>query len=187
MKPILHDFPETFQSERLLIRAPRLGDGPTLNAAIVESIHELRPWMPWAKEIPSVDDSEENIRRAVACFIAREDLRLQIHLKCDGTFIGGSGLHWIDWDVPKFEIGYWVRTSQTRQGYASEAVRAIAEFAFNVLAARRVEIRMDETNRASQRVAERAGFKVEAILSAFSRDHHGVLRDTRIYARTQGD
>ena len=187
MKPILIDFPESIDSERLIIRAPRIGDGPAVNAAIVESVNELRPWMPWAKETQSVDQTEENIRGAVSRFIAREDLRLQIFLKSDGSFVGGSGLHRIDWDVPRFEIGYWVRTSQTRKGYASEAVRAIAEFAFNTLSARRVEIRMDEKNLASQRVAERAGFPVEAILRAFERDHHGVLRDTRIYARTRPD
>ncbi len=30
--------------------------------------------------------------------------------KSDGAYIGGSGLHRIDWSVPCVEIGYWLRT-----------------------------------------------------------------------------
>jgi hypothetical protein len=99
IKPILRDFPDQFETERLIIRAPRIGDGKGMNEAILESLTELRQWMPWAKEAPSVEDSEENIRRAVARFQTREDLRLQLFLK-DGTFAGGSGLHRPNWDVP---------------------------------------------------------------------------------------
>lgn len=33
MKPILRDFPDAFESERLLIRSPRPGDGLALNEA----------------------------------------------------------------------------------------------------------------------------------------------------------
>jgi ribosomal-protein-serine acetyltransferase len=39
------DFPESFETERHLIRSPLPGDGPELYAAIRESIEELAPWM----------------------------------------------------------------------------------------------------------------------------------------------
>lgn len=31
-----------------------------------------------------------------------------------------GGLHTIDRAIPKFEMGYWIRTSCARQGYATE-------------------------------------------------------------------
>ena len=43
--PILMDFPESFETERLLIRSPLPGDGRELYAAVRESIEELTPWM----------------------------------------------------------------------------------------------------------------------------------------------
>jgi hypothetical protein len=43
-------------------------------------------------------------------------------------------------------------------------VRALARLAFDTLDARRVEIRMDDNNASSWRVAERAGFTLEALL-----------------------
>ena len=48
--PILKDFPERFETERLLIRSPMPGDGSELYAAVRESMDELLPWMPWTKE-----------------------------------------------------------------------------------------------------------------------------------------
>ncbi len=39
--PILQEFPDRFESERLLIRAPQPGDGAEVHAAISESLDEL--------------------------------------------------------------------------------------------------------------------------------------------------
>jgi len=186
MNPILVHIPEHLETERLMIRPPRVGDGAHVNEAIRESINELRPWMPWARELPTVEMTEENVRRAVARFITREDLRLPIYLK-DGTFVGASGLHRMDWSVPKFEIGYWCRTSLSGRGYITEAVGAIAQFAFEKLSAKRVEIHMDERNVRSRRIPERLEFGLEGILRNFERANDGVLRDTRIYAKTRPD
>ena len=57
--------PESFETARLLIRAPQPGDGAEVNAAVRETFAQLRPWMPWADHLPSVADSEHNIREAV--------------------------------------------------------------------------------------------------------------------------
>jgi RimJ/RimL family protein N-acetyltransferase len=63
----------------------------------------------------------------------------------------------------------------------SEAAHALARHAFTELGAVRVEIRTDDRNTRSYAVAERLGFELEGILRRHVRDHHGVLRDTRVY------
>src|SRR5687767_328065 len=156
--PILLDFPDSFESERLLIRAPRPGDGRAIHEAIVESLDELRPWMPWAHAQQSVEASEAYAREAQAAFVARRNLPLNLYLRDGGTYVGGSGIHDIDWAVPRFEIGYWVRSSMTGRGFATEATLRIAEFAFDDLNAQRVEIWCDARNERSAAVARRAGF-----------------------------
>jgi RimJ/RimL family protein N-acetyltransferase len=162
--PILRDFPESFETERLLIRCPMPGDGAEVYAAVSESLDELRPWMPWARERLTADVEEENMRRARAAFLERRDLTLLLFLRGTGTLVGGSGLHRIDWSVPRFEIGYWCRTRFAGQGYITEAVRGITGFALDHLGAKRVEIRCDSLNRRSARVAERRGFRLEGEL-----------------------
>ncbi len=183
--PILMDFPESFETERLLIRSPLFGDGQELHAAIRESIEELPPWMAWPKEHRTVDDSEASSRRARVAFLGRSELRLHLYLKGTDTLVGSSGLQGIDWDVPKFEIGYWCRTKFTGQGYVTEAVLGITAFAFDALGARRVEIRCDSRNLPSARVAERAGYLLEGELRNNEVGTDGEPRDILTYAMTQ--
>ena len=183
MNPLLLDLPEQLVTDRLLLRPPRAGDGAELNRAVRESRSELRRWMPWAQRPSTVEASEAYCREAGANFAARKDLTLLLWLKDQPVLVGGSGLHRMDWTVPKFEIGYWIRTRFTGNGYATEAVRAIAGFARKTLKARRLEIRMDTRNRRSWRLAERLGFVLEGLLRQDARNPDGRLRDTRVYAK----
>ena len=182
--PMLLEIPDSFQSERLIIRAPRAGDGVVVNEAVRESLEHLKPWMPWADHEPTVDESEESVRRGAARWILREDLWLLLFRKSDGLYVGGSGLHRMNWNIPGFEIGYWVRKSLEGQGYVTEAVKAITEIAFLALSAERVEIRCDTHNERSAAVAKRAGYTLEATLRHDGRDTSGELRDSYIFGMT---
>ena len=174
--------PSQIETERLLLVPPRLADAPALCDAVQASYKELHEWMAWAKAPYGLTeaqafcaDAERKLRDSVefAVLMTRKD---------SGQIVGSSGLVNIDWDVPSCEIGYWVRTDCTGQGYATEAAHALAHYALATLRAARVEIRMDARNERSWRVAKRLGFQWEATLRAHGRDNHGALRDTRVYA-----
>jgi RimJ/RimL family protein N-acetyltransferase len=190
MDPLLIDVPERIETERLVLRPPRRGDGALVNDAVRVSLAELAPWLPWAGTMPSVDESEVHCRRQQARFILREDFVLLVFLRGadggEGELVGGTGLHRIDWSLRRFEIGYWRKTGCEGRGFLTEAVRAVARLAFDVLGARRVEIRMDDNNAPSWRLAERAGFTLEAILRFDAATPQGEPRSTRIYARVRG-
>ncbi len=183
MNPILLDFPDSFDTQRLTIRAPRPEDAPLTVEAVTESLDELRPWMPWATRPPTLEDEEARLRRACAKWLTREDLPLHLLLRGTNTLVGGSGLHRFNWDVRKFEIGYWARTKFAGQGYITEAVSAISQFAFAYLKANRVEIRCDTRNVRSAAVAKRCGFRLEGILRNDSLSVDGELRDTMVFAK----
>ncbi|SFS81874.1 GNAT family N-acetyltransferase [Paenibacillus sp. 453mf] len=184
--PILLNFPDSIDSERLMIRAPRPGDGTVMNQAVHESLAELAPWMPWAKTAPSVIESETQIRQSAIRFAERTDLQLLLFHRETGRLIGSSGLHRIDWESRKFEIGYWVHSTYTGQGYITEAVHAITHFAVKELSANRIEIRCDAQNTNSANVAKRAGFTQEGILRGDSIGVDGTLRDTCVFAKVRG-
>jgi RimJ/RimL family protein N-acetyltransferase len=183
MNPLLLDFPETFDTERLTIRAPRVEDAPEINEAVNESLPELRPWMPWAKEPLTLDFQIARQRQVIAQWITREELVLHAYLKGTPTLVLGSGLHRIDWQAGKFEIGYWVRSKYLGQGFVTEAVNGITVFAFKHLHANRVEIRCDAHNIRSAAVAKRCGFLLEGILRHDSLDVSGELRSTLIFSK----
>jgi RimJ/RimL family protein N-acetyltransferase len=180
--PLLRDVPTSFETERLILRAPRAGDGAMVQPAIEESFEQLHRWMPWARTLQPLETTELVMRRGAAEFLARTNLPIVIVRKDDGTFVGGSGLHRIDWSVPKFEIGYWCRTSLQRRGYLTESTRGLAKMAFDVLGAKRVEIHCDPVNVASRGVALKAGFALEGIHRNDARSPDGSLRDTCVYA-----
>ena len=183
LQALLLDIPESATTSRLQLRANRPGGGATINAAVAESYAELRPWMPWAREPLSPQQTEEHCRRMTARWHAREELDFCFFRADDGMLVGKGGLHTIEWEVPKFEIGYWIRTSCARRGFATEATRGLVDYARTHLGARRIEITCDERNQASRRVAEKSGFELEGIRRSSRRGPDGELADSCMYAR----
>ncbi len=175
-------YPFELETERLVIRSPSVEDAPQLQEAIIETIETLSPWMPWADHLPTLDESEESCRNAEVDFQKGSDHRFHLFLKDSLTFVGGSGLHRIDWTVPKAEIGYWVRTSCSSKGYITEAVEGICRYAMEELKMNRVEIRMNSNNLKSRRIPERLGFTLEGTIRNHMKDVDNKLRDTCIYS-----
>jgi RimJ/RimL family protein N-acetyltransferase len=187
--PLLLDIPREFTTPRLHLRTMRAGDGPLLHDAIAESVPALRQYLghlPWVAEEPTQTSAELRARRCEAFFASRVDLVWLALDKATGRVVGSMGLHRTDWNVPRTEVGYWLRSSAAGQGYASEGVNALVGWAFAGLKAQRVELMTDEANAASRRVAERCGFALEAVLRQHQRAPDGSLRNTCVYARWPG-
>jgi RimJ/RimL family protein N-acetyltransferase len=189
--PILIDVPECLETPRLLLLTPRAGMGPALNRAVLEAQESLKPWMPWAHETPSVEQSEAIARRMQTQFLKREHLAFYVHERGPdgsvGALIGGAGLHTLDWKIRRFEIGYWLSPSRAGRGLTSEAAIALTRLGFEQLRARRMEIRTDSRNVASRKVAERLGFALEGVLRRDALDVKGEPCDTCVYALTALD
>jgi RimJ/RimL family protein N-acetyltransferase len=180
---LLLDIPEVVKTPRLTLEATRAGRGAQIGLAVNESYAQLKRWMPWASEPQTAEDSEAHCRTMQARWHAREEIDFCFVRQADGMLVGKGGLHSIDWAVPRFEIGYWVRSSCTGQGFATEATAALAGMARTALGAVRLEIRSDARNAASRRVAEKCGFELEGVLRRSRRDVTGELADSCMYAK----
>ena len=184
MNTVLIDVPTMIETERLELRMPQPGDGRAVNAAIKASLTELQPWLGFARSNPSVEETETNTREAHAKFITRESLRYLIFLKDTDEFVGSTGFHNIDWSVRKFEIGYWIDTRMSGNGYMAEAVGKLTKLALNELNGKRVEIRCESTNDKSRAVPERLGYELEGILRNEDLSVDGErLTDTCVYGK----
>ena len=185
MSNIPRDLPLQIETARLLIRCPQPGDGRVVHEAVVETLGELRAWpasLPWTVFEPSVESSEAFCRQGHADFLARSNFPMLVFLKQGLVYVGGNGLHDLDWSVPRCEIGYWCRKGYTGQGIATEAVKAVSAFAIQTLGARRVVSLPDEKNLASRLVAERAGYLLEGVMHNERKAPDGLLRNTCLYA-----
>lgn len=188
---LLIDLPLPLVTPRLILHAAQAGNGPMINEAIQESIDDLTPWMSWANPPPTVEQIESWCRKAAAELLARRRLQLVMLLRnppegeTGPACVGVCGIPRLNWAVPSFEIGYWVRRRFARQGFVTEAVNSLTEMLFTDLKAERVEICMDDRNERSWRVAERAGYTLEGVFRRASRAVDGSLRDSRVYAKVR--
>lgn len=191
MRPILYDFPMPISTPRLLLRPPQLGDGIVVNQAILESFETLKKFMPWGREKPSVEDSEEFTRKAAANWILKDNaepyLPIFIFDILSNEFIGAIGYHHYDWTVPCTETGYWIRNSLAGSGFMTEATNAITQYAFRQLGMRRIAITCDVDNLASQKIPKRLGFQQEALIKSNRVNVEGELSDTLLFARYNSD
>src|SRR3990167_9754111 len=187
MKPILLNIPMPIRTPRLLIRPFSVGDEAIVNAAILESFNELHQYMDWAKEKPSIDESEEYARLAAANWILMKCeepwLQLCIIDRKTNQFIGATSFHHIDWQVPSVETGYWIRVSRANEGLMTEAINAITQYSFKQLKVKRIAITCDRDNIRSKMIPERLGYTLEATLKSNRRKPvTGDISDTLIYS-----
>jgi ribosomal-protein-serine acetyltransferase len=173
---------------QVVARPYGVDDADEVFAAIEESREHLWPWLPWGAQHQSVEDTRDFLLRSQAAWLLREgDLHVGIFAASSGRFLGGAALHVHGWNVPAFEIGYWLRSSAQGHGYVSETVRLLTDFAFESLGAQRVMIRCDARNIRSAAVAERLGFMREGRLRHDARDATGALRDTLVFSLVPSD
>lgn len=90
----------------------------------------------------------------------------------DGGFLGDCGLTWqtVD-DTPALELGYHVKASAQKLGYATEAAVACREYASSHSLASHLVSIIHRDNRASRRVAEKVGMRLDLTLRHSSPVH----------------
>ena len=96
--------------------------------------------------------------------------------RVDSILIGYCGLFFLP-DVcnqPEIELGYRFAQAYWGQGYATEAARAVCDFAFSFRNINRLVSLIDPANRASIKVAEKVGmhFEKEVMLADYDYPDH---------------
>ena len=170
----------------LTLRPLERTDRDAIYAAIVESIAEVSPWLPWCHPGYAISETESFIESCITAWAQQAHFPFGIFDAASGRYLGGLGLNHIERQNRVGCIGYWVRTSATRRGIAPRAVRLAARFAFETVQLSRLEIFARPENTASRRVAEKAGAKFEAI--ARNRVvQHGQAYDAALYSLIPAD
>ncbi|MFB6150493.1 MAG: GNAT family N-acetyltransferase [Haloarculaceae archaeon] len=117
--------------------------------------------------------------------IAESDDEEHFLLTAAGDRAGIVGLHDVDEVFGNAEIGYYVHPEHWGNGYATDAVRQVAAYAFEERRLHRVSAKCFADNDASRRVLEKVGFEREGTLreGAFVRGEYvdlyqyGLLED----------
>ncbi|MBA2654371.1 MAG: GNAT family N-acetyltransferase [Gammaproteobacteria bacterium] len=175
------------KTSRLVLRPPQIGDENALNEAILESYEVLNKSMLWADHKPTAEESEMQARLAAANWILKKNdepyLPVFMFDKLTDQFIGATGYHHYNWEVPCLEIGYWIRISCAGQGFMTEAVNALTQYAFKQLGVKRIAITCDVDNIPSKRIPEKLHYCLESIVKSNRLNSKGDITDTLVYAK----
>ena len=138
------------ETERLVLRRPALADVK----AIARLINDRRIAQNTAR-IPhpyAVSDAEDFVN-----FVAQQPQDTNFLITREGELIGGIGVDLSKSATP--EIGYWIGLPFWGQGYATEAARAIIDYAFEEFGCSELRAGARVVNPASRRVLEKCGFQ----------------------------
>ena len=145
------------------IRPYRLDDAAALHEAAIESVSEVRPFMPWCRPDLTVGAARHWIEEQVSAFAAGKAFEFVI-VAPDGRFLGSCGLNQIDEMNHRANLGYWVRSSASGHGVATMAIEQLVQWAFGNTDLVRLEAVVSTQNAASLRAAEKSGAVREANL-----------------------
>lgn len=184
---ILKDFPESIETERLILRIPRPHDGQAIYDVLMESLGEIKVYLDWANYDQSPTATELHMREMSAKFILRTDYPFSVWEKATDQFIGMCSGHLRKESTAEYEIGYWLGTPYTGKGYMTEAVNALTAYLFEYVEAECLIIRCDKTNDGSANVAKRAGYIYEGCLRAKEANFNGGTRDMLYFSKLRGE
>jgi RimJ/RimL family protein N-acetyltransferase len=173
--------PVSLSDRDVTLRPWRVEDAPIL----VERINDpaIAEFMDGVPQPYSLSDADDFIGRSREGWLSGGTTNFAIVV--DGTegATGGLGVHWQDRVDGVAEIGYWTAAEARGRGIATTATRLAARWAFKAAPdLERLQLRADEQNVASNRVAEKAGFTREGVLRRARLDRDGDARDMVVFS-----
>ena len=166
------------ETPRLILREFELDDWPAVLA--YQSDPRYLRLYAWTARTAA------DVRAFVAGFVAsqaaepRLTYQLAITLRDGGKLVGNCGIRLAEPGARTGDLGYELSPEHWGRGYATEAARAMAEFAFVELRLHRVWAESVPENSASRRVMEKLGMRCEGRLQ-HTRWYKGRWWDTLVY------
>jgi RimJ/RimL family protein N-acetyltransferase len=183
------DVPIRIETERLYLRCYQPGDGPMYFAVSQNNREHLMRYESdnVVMEVSSPEDAENIVRDLATEWEKGNSFFLGVFDKVSDEFVAQIYIGSVDWDLPEFQLGYFVDKDHEGQGYVTEAVRATLGVIFDYLKAHRVRLECDDTNLRSKRVAERSGMVLEGHFRETKRDLEGRYSGTLHYGLLQSE
>jgi RimJ/RimL family protein N-acetyltransferase len=149
---------EPLLTARLRLRRSRPDDAEEISA--YRSDPDVNRYQGWERTDAS------GIRAEIAEMAGRSPgarggwVQLSVEERESGQLVGDVGLSAVEGEPGVVKIGYTIAPGFQGRGYATEAVRALIDYAFDTLGAKVVRAYASAENAPSIRVAENAGMRL---------------------------
>jgi ribosomal-protein-alanine N-acetyltransferase len=169
--------PPRIETARLRLRGYQETDAPALHAAFGDPV-AMRHW----DSGPTHDAAETARRLKYALKHSPYDRAIwTITRRADGEVLGLINYHHREARNRRVELGWLLIPGHGRQGYMTEATRAVIAYCIAELQVHRFEALIEPENAASQALARRLGFRREAELLRDRNLVDGQFRSAVLY------
>lgn len=167
------------------LRIVRPRDAKTLERLVLGNRAWLRPWEATNPHGPTSFDFKASIKMLLRQMENNEGLPFVIFYKDElvGQLNVANILHG---SVSSCVIGYWVVPEVAGKGITPTAVALVMDYVFNFVGLHRVEIDIRPENKASIRVVEKLGLRLEGVKKNYIHINN-AWRDHQVYALTSDE
>jgi RimJ/RimL family protein N-acetyltransferase len=160
------------------LRAWTLDDVPALVAACNDT--DIQHWIPVIPRPYTEADARAFVQGEIPGVGTH-----QFAITTGGRVVGSIGMKVNE--MRNGHIGYWCSADARGRGLTTRALRLLCKYAIDELRLERLELITDPDNRASQRVAEKAGFQREGVLRSHLLHPDGRRRDSVMFSLLPGE
>lgn len=178
---------ETISGKRITLRRPipNMETAENIFACVDKCRKIFLPWLGWVKYTNSPNDSLEFLQTVDKDWVENKQFVYTLYLQ--EVFIGLISVLNVAWKHKRAEIGYWLDTDYTGNGFMSEAVSLIEkelfENGFN-----RLVIHTDILNEKSAKIPQRLGYVHEGILrQEIYSEPNNRFRDLNVFSKLKSD
>ncbi len=186
MRPDLFHIDTAILSSRTVVRRFREDDGAAFYELVSRNHSHLEDHFPYLTEqVNSPEAGETFIRRTIAQWLLQEGFAFGIWRNTEADLIGYVHFRELNWQVPKAELSYFLDHEYTRNGYMTEVMARMVQFAFRQLQLNKLSLQTLVDNYPSQRLARKVGFRREGDLRNEFRKVSGALFDVMVFGLTR--
>ena len=171
------------ERNRVYLRFPVQRDWRNWAALRAESRDFLAPWEPtWAYDALTRGAFRRRLKMYKTEIRQGATYSFLIFRRIDDVLLGGITLSNLRRGVAQSAtLGYWIGVPHGNQGYMTDSLAAILEFAFSRIGLHRIEAACLPANEASRRLLLRSGFREEGYAREYLRIS-GRWQDHQLYA-----
>lgn len=188
IKPMSIKFKNKLIGKRIVLKRvlPTIKNADMVFKVVDSDRQHLKRWVPWEKTTKTIEDYLKYLLDTDNKTKKGEKIDYGIFL--NDEYIGNTGVFDIDTKNRSAEIGFWLCSRFTRNGYATEAVKILEKEFFENFKLNRIQIRCDDTNKASAGVAKKCGYKFEGKLreDAFD-EYRKEFRSTLVFSKLRAE
>ena len=178
-----------FETPRLILRKYKKGDGKEFFQLLEtgNNRENLLEHIVEATSVKSEEEAEIRIQELSNDWAERTRFVMGIWLKSSKKYIGQIWIEPNKWEVPSFELGWYLEQSSQGQGFATEAGKASIKFIFESLHAHKIIVITRDDNQRSSKLAQRLGFLKEGHLREHSVKRNGFRVGLLYYGLLKND